>query len=740
MADHTAATNNPVGFGAFELDRGAGELRKHGVRIRLQGQPFAVLIILLEKSGQLVTREELQQRLWPADTYVAFDKGIYNAVKRLRETLGDEAETPRYIETIPKRGYRFLAEVHEIGTNASSTALEQPSQKRALTTSNPGQGTIPPQVETTTGYRRARTQWIIVGVTLLALLSGMGIWRLRRNHLEVPQPSMEVVPLVGLSGKELKPAFSPDGNQVAFSILGPENAGIYTTMVGGEKSLRLTSNSGDCCPRWSPDGRQVAFFRTSDEGVAAVFVIPAFGGTEHRLYSGPAGFSHRAVDWSPDGKVLAFTESHEDRTHAWIAVLSLADSSVRRLTSPSDLEFDYGPAFSPDGSTVAFIRGTLGGAPTDLYVVSSAGGAPRRLTYDNTWIYPPPTWTPDGRDIVFSSARGGFINLWRISSSGGTPWAVAGAGYGAISPSISPKGNQLVYQQVHDLRNIWRLGLRDEKHPQSPPEEVITEKGWKGRPYFSPDGKRIAFESWHSGYLEIRACDSDGSNCGQLTSLRGTAGGARWSPDGRYIAFEFRPKEHSEIYLLRLDGSMPRLLPTLPGADNLGPNWSRDGKWIYFYSDQGGGPFQIWKVQLNGGPPVKVTRNGGAFAAESADGRFLYYSKYSVPGIWKMPLEGGEESRVLDQPYREPTIPSGAGWLAWWDWAVARDGIYFLNFATKPYATLEFFEFATQKTLPIWTLPKPPGFGLSIAADEKSILYVQNEIGISSIMLVKNFR
>src|SRR5215831_15621815 len=339
--------------------------------------------------------------------------------------------------------------------------------------------------------------------------------------------------MVGLSDKVLKPAFSPDGNQVAFYILGSENAGIYTTMVGSEKSLRLTSSSGDCCPRWSPDGRQVAFFRTSDDGVAAVYVIPAFGGTEHRLYSGPAGFSHRAVDWSPDGKTLAFTERHEDRTHNWIALLSLADSSVRRLTSPSALEFDYGPAFSPDGSTVAFIRGTLGGAPADLYVMSSAGGAPRRLTYDNTWIYPPPTWTPDGRDIVFSSARGGFINLWRISSSGGTPWPVAGGGYGAVSPSISPKGNQLVYSQKQpDLRNIWRLDLRDRKHRQGPPRQVIGEKGWKGRPYFSPEGKRIAFESWQSGYLEIRACDSDGSNCGQLTSLRGTAGStlvAGWS-------------------------------------------------------------------------------------------------------------------------------------------------------------------------------------------------------------------
>src|SRR5580765_2141488 len=111
MAEYRPATKDPLRFGVFEMDPSARELRKHGVRIKLQDQPFAVLLILLEKPGQLVTKEEIQQRLWPTDTFVEFDKGIYNAMKRLRETLGDEAETPRYIETLPRRGYRFIAPV-----------------------------------------------------------------------------------------------------------------------------------------------------------------------------------------------------------------------------------------------------------------------------------------------------------------------------------------------------------------------------------------------------------------------------------------------------------------------------------------------------------------------------------------------------------------------------------------------------------------------------------------------------
>ena len=696
-------------FSIFEVDARSGELRRNGVRLRVQDQPFHILVKLLEHAGELVTREELRSTLWPADTFVDFDNGLNMAMNRLREVLGDVADRPTFIETVPRHGYRFIAPVEKPSSQAPSERAGASKQ--------------------TLERLAARARRITAGVTLLVLLSGIGIWRFTRNRAEAPLPPIEVVPLVGLPGFEGSPAFSPDGNQVAFALHGKENSGIYTTVVGGEKSLRLTSNSGDCCPRWSPDGRQVAFSRPTDEGVA-IYVMPAFGGTEHRLYSGPVSIFPRSLDWSPDGKVLAFSESHADKTHTWIGLLSLADSTTRRLTSPPTQDLDFGPAFSPDGSTVAFVRAIVAGVIEDVYVVPAAGGAPKRLTFDNCFIQGI-TWTPDGRDIVFSSLRGGSTTLWRISASGGTPRPVPGVGVDAVLPSISSKGNQLVYQQVVSNDNIWRVDLRDEKHRQDPAAVVISEKGGKGRPHFSPDGKRIAFESDRLGYPEIWACDSDGSNCGQLTSLHGTAGAARWSPDGHYIAFEFRPKEHSEVYLLEVGGGRPRLLATLPGADNGGPNWSRDGKWIYFYSDRGGGPFQLWKIQLNGGPPVQVTKNGGVFAAESADGRFLYYSKSDVPGIWKMPLQGGEETRVLDQPAGDD----------WYNWALGQNGIYFIRRVNaQPHATVQFFEFATHKIIPIWTLEKPDGPGLAVSADGRSILYVQNEFAQSNIMLVKNFQ
>ena len=148
----------------------------------------------------------------------------------------------------------------------------------------------------------------------------------------------------------------------------------------------------------------------------------------------------------------------------------------------------------------------------------------------------------------------------------------------------------------------------------------------------------------------------------------------------------------------------------------------------------------MWKTKLSGGPPIRVTRNGGVFAAESADGRFLYYSKFESLGIWKMPLDGGEEIRILDRPAGED----------WWNWALAQNGIYFVDLIRRTVSgeanprppIVKFFDFATSEETSIFTLTtdKPSYvFGLAVSPDQSSILYDQREYE-SSIMLIRNFR
>jgi len=701
-----------VRFDIFEVNLQAGELRKKGQLVKLQEQPFRVLSLLLERSGEVVARDELRQKLWPADTFVDFDHGLNSAVARLRDALSDSADKPRFIETVARRGYRFIGPLDE-----SAPAVPRVPDVLSLDDKTP------------VGKYARPTTWI-AGIPLLVLLGTIGLWAFYRRTMEAPLPSIEVMPLVGLRGFQVTPAFSPDGKQVAFRDSdGAHNTGIYTALVGGEDSLRLTSDPGDCCPTWSPDGLQIAFIRYVDK-TFSIIVVPALGGTEHRVYRGPAPMG-TGLAWSPDGKFLAFPEaSAVDPPRSWISLLSFADYSTKPLTSPPRASRDSESAFSPDGSQVAFVRSTVAGVSNDLYVISAAGGEARRLTFDHRPIIGPPAWTADGREIVYSSTRGGPESLWRISVSGGVPQPVAGPMGEAGWPSIPAKGDQLVYEQVVAKFNIWRLALKDQKHHQKPPSVLISEKGDKLRPDLSPDGKKIAFESNRLGFWDIWTCATNGLTCDQLTSLHGTAGRARWSPNGRYIAFEFHPKELSEIYIVEVPGGVPRPLSTIPGADNLSPSWSRDGQWIYFASKRGSEPFQLWKMPVQGGSPTKLTKNGGISGVESFDGRFLYYSKYELGGVWRMPLEGGEETQVL------PEVQGSS----WPNWALTSHGIYFLRFDKSPNVTIQFFEFATHKTTPIWTLEKEPGWGLATSRDGKSILYVQDEFADSNIILVKNFR
>jgi Tol biopolymer transport system component/DNA-binding winged helix-turn-helix (wHTH) protein len=707
MVEYRPVTTDPLRFGVFDIDPSARELRKHGVRIKLQDQPFSVLLMLLEKPGQLVTKEELQQRLWPADTFVEFDKGIYNAIKRLRETLGDQAGTPRYIETIPKRGYRFVGNVD------APIFQTQPAEKGRF-------GNVP-----------ARTWWASAGVILLVLLCGLGSWRYTRARSAGATRPMEVVPLVGLNGAQSRPAFSPDGNQIAFVLSNTTSPGIYTTLVSGGKPLRLTSGYKDRYPRWSPDGREIAFTRPTEQGIA-IYAIPALGGIERRLYAGPATEFPHSFDWSPDGKSLAISETDRDRTHARITLLSFADSVTRGLTEPGEQDLDLEPAFSPDGSRVAFVRSNVGGMVSELYVVPTSGGKARRLTFDQRTIWSLPAWMPDGNEIVFTSSRSGSPSLWRISAAGGTPQPVAGSSVNSQCPTISLKGNQLAYQQTVHQTDILRFSLTGKNLQQSKPVPVIEAKGLNIRPHFSPDGKKIAFQSSQSGYDEIWICNSNGSNCSSLTSLRGVAGAPRWSPDGRYIAFEYHPHSYTDVYVAEVGGGQPRLVSTFPDADNGCPSWSGDGQWLYFCSDRKHGRFQIYKTRLSGGPPIQVTTNGGVFGVESGDGRFFYFAKFAEAGIWRMPLNGGaEEIRVLDQP---------RGGTDWDFWALVHNGIYFVARGADSKDSVEFLDFAGEKKVRIFTMDGRPNDGLAVSPDEESILFAQVKLSESQVVLVKNFR
>ncbi len=542
---------------------------------------------------------------------------------------------------------------------------------------------------------------------------------------------MQIVPLTSYPGFQRNARFSPDGNRIAFTWYGDKdyNQDIYVKRVGEEKPLRLTTDpASDDSPAWSPDGRYIAF-RRRGKGKDAIYVVPASGGLERKLHTLNSGGDPESFDWSPDGKYLAFVDRGADWSEI-IYLLAVDNPKDRRpLTTPVGRSSDYFPRFSPDGRNIAFVRSA---DVSDIFLVSTAGGEPKRLTLDSSFIHSL-DWTPDGAHIVFSSDRlGGSVRLWRISTSGGQPEPLSTPPGLAEESTLSRDGRSLAFTQDEFNANIWRYEIPRPMGQSSAPTKLIAAAGYNASGQFSPDGKRIAFFSSRTGKGEIWVCDSDGSSPRQLTSSHvPVEASPHWSPDGREIAYQASPEGHVAIYVVSAEGGRPRRLTTADSRVGA-PSWSRDGKWIYFGSDESGA-WQVWKVPPEGGRAVQVTKKGGYAALESRDGKTLYYAKrLKLPGfrksqgLWKVPAQGGKETLVLKE--------LAAGLYDCWD--LSGDGIYFYN---DHSSAIDFFSFATHEITQI-AKPEKQGGPLAISPDGRWILSSQLDLHTSHIMLVENFR
>jgi Tol biopolymer transport system component/DNA-binding winged helix-turn-helix (wHTH) protein len=741
VVPEAAQSSSFLRFGAFELDLRAGELRRQGLKIKLQEKPLRILAILVEHSGEVVTREELREQLWPADTFVDFDHSINTAINKLREALGDSAENPRLIETLPRHGYRF------IGPVGPSNAVRPPppaQEPKATTTEaglrivhTPKSGDKAPSVAVRLpaglARPRGRAALYIAGTILASLLLVVGLAVGPSFFNKSAAPHMRVVPLTSFPGREDHPSFSPDGNQIAFEWTGEkeDNYDIYVKVIGADSTLRLTTNpAADRAPAWSPDGRYIAFLRhtQSEDGI---YLIPALGGTERKLYSPRLGhlWGFERLDWSPDGKFLAFSEVVPGEEHLRIAVLSVETLEKRVVTTPppSSLYGDLGPRYSTNGQMLAFQRYSAPGI-IDAYVVPAAGGEPVRLT--KSAFVDGLAWTPEGTNLIYSSDRGDSSGLWNIRAAGGAAERLSLGTEDAYHLALSRYGRRLAYVRTSEDQNIWRFDVSRSQNGTAPPTRLIASTRLDAGPQFSPDGSKIVFTSARSGNCcEIWVSRSDGSRATQVTHFDGPlAGTPRWSPDGREIAFDCDAGGSADIYVVAAEGGQPRRLTTDRSTESA-PSWSRDGRWIYFASDRTR-TWQVWKIPAEGGKAVQVTEKGGFAAFESYDGKTLYYAKGQLaPGLWKKPVEGGEETLVLNQ------LLSGL----WGYWGLTRRGIFFYDAGT---GAIEFYSFATRKISRVATPEQGPYFeypGFSISPDGRWILYTQVDTSSSNIMLVENF-
>lgn len=735
-------------FGSFRVDELERVLLRGEDVVPLTPKAFEILLVLVESSGHVLTKEQLMKRVWP-DSFVE-EANLSHNIYKLREALGEGRDGEKFIETLPRRGYRFVAKVIEVQSDDPELIVAEQLRAHIVieedNESNATNVTAPTEVAAVQRNWQRPTRafnwalYIAVPVVVVVTLALGGIiflqrrWAASPSTVHSPPLQMRTTPLTSFPDEELDPALSPDGKLIAFSWKGGANKGlnVYVQQVDGGTPVRLTSEvARDGCPKWSPDGRYLAFSRLSvDATKNGIYLIPALGGPERHLLTAWSG----KVDWSPDGKYLVFSGRSSAQGSTPLGILNIDSLAVRQLTTPPpNMQGDFDCSFSPDGQQVAFVRRAE--SASELFVVGTTGGEPRQLTFDNRRI-DTPAWTPDGRELVFASNRDGSYNLWRMPSEGGTPMRLEGIGLDARQPSIARSGGRLVYSQQSIDTNIWRIQTRAGAGDSDSRIKVIGSTRRDENPHLSPDGKKIAFESNRSGSRELWLADADGSNQLQLTNFAGPlTSNARWSPDGRELAFDSRPEGHAQIYLINANGGQVRRL-TNDAYDNLAPSWSHDGQWLYFGSNRSG-VWQVWKMPVAGGEPVQVTVNGGYEAVEAADGQSIFFNKQGFWhfGLFQLSLAEGKENKVLDLPQLE----------SFRDWAVTAEGIYYIERYSqgKPAVpvSVQFFDFATRQSKLIAALEHDPTSdpGLNVSADGRWLIYSIDDYRNFDLMLVENF-
>jgi Tol biopolymer transport system component len=433
----------------------------------------------------------------------------------------------------------------------------------------------------------------------------------------------------------------------------------------------------------------------------------------------------RSLAWSADSQNLFFSGRLAPQDANGLFVLSVATGETRKLTTPPVVAIggDGDPALSPDGHTVAFMRGPSG-SNLGIFTLAltpdlRAAAEPKQIT-DQRGRSTQPAWSPDGRDIIFSVESQGGRNLWRAPADGSEkPRRMPGIGEDESVPAISVRAHRLVYSRHAADDNIWRLDTRT-----GAATRFVSNTLRDLEPRYSPDGRRVAFTSNRSGQIEVWTAEADGSNQVQLTDMKTSITSApRWSPDGRQIVFISTLYGQSDVFVMGAAGGAPRRLTDTPSHDTA-PAWSHDGKWIYFSSNRGG-DFQIYKMPAAGGQAIQVTKKGGYAPLESPDGRSIYYARRStLDGVWQVPVDGGDEVQVT------PGID------LWGNFAVVDSGIFFVP---KEKGAIQFFDFATRQVKTIAKVDKPITFGLTATADGRTVLYTQTDREIDELILVEDF-
>ncbi|MGH9482506.1 MAG: winged helix-turn-helix domain-containing protein [Terriglobales bacterium] len=650
-------------FGAFELDPATGELRRDGVRLRLQEKPLRLLLALLRQPGELVTRAELQKELWPGESFLDFEDGLNTAVRKLREALGDSAETPRYLETIPRRGYRWIA------AGPAPLASSPPPDSPSL----PFPTAAPP-----------RFPWPVV-LPALPILAFAAWW-----FLPLPPPQITSVAQLTSSARidtPVKPL--SDGAHVYYLERSGGRWSLMAVPVGGGEAepVAAPGPSAAVLDFSSRTGRLLlGSFVGRDQG-NELWTMSAQGGRAERLGVSGAG----AAVFSPDGTQIAYMQSAD----LWI--MHTGGSHRRKLAEIGGAGW---LAWSPDGRGLRYTEGDYGRG--SIWEISSEGRNPHRVvaagtggpngSFDSACCG---AWTRDGRYYIFTATQSGQTNLFALRERG--PWwrrsprGPFQLTHGPDSPSDSAPS--LDGRRIFFYNGVGHF--EPERVDPATGRVAPDPNPWAAVSGFSRDGRWIAYPDYGAGDPGLVRSGLDGSERLQLAGPEYHATFPRWAPDGNWIVFSGQTEGHAGMaYLVPSAGGEPQPLladgsdvgdadwsshghrlvasrardprqvdqrelvlvdfasrsaEVIPGSAGLAMSrWSFDGRFISATSlDQH--QLKLWDVA---GRQWRVIARGAAFgiAEWSPDSRYLYFQDLLAPGepLERYDARSGQSARVAE--------------------------------------------------------------------------------------------
>jgi len=712
-----------IQFGVFEVDLRAGELRRNGSRVKLQDQPLQILTLLLERPGEVVSRDELRTRLWPADTFVDFDHSLNAAVRRLRDALGDSAENPRFVETVARRGYRFLVPV-----SGMPPALEAELR-------------VPPP-------QPARTWWIAsAAVVLLVAGLGAGLFLGRRGSGPSPASPPIVERRLTANPSEYpisSAALSYDGKYLAFS----DDTGFYLRQIdtGETHPLALPDGFRAKPVSWFPDGSHILV--TSLAGSSqepGLWQISALGGSPRKLAD-----QGREAAVSPDGTQIAFLKGTSESQELW---LMGADGEHPRKLAGQTGDLFRSPVWSQDGDRVAFVRGVYRagtyGIQPQIEILDLASNQ-RWTVSSEARLGPALAWVGDRVVYVLSevSPSQNDSNLWslkidaRTGKSLGTATRITSSAGAIRYLSSAANGKRLAYLKEGWQPDVYVARLEGNGTRLSTPRRLTLDERQDLPWSWTPDSKEILFGSDRDGSFHIFRQAPDQTTPELLVGGSEQSMLPRLTPDGKHLVYlqyrqAFDPSNAVRMMRIPVAGGPPQLVMEVQGLTN--EQCARQPSSLCLYSVAGDKRLTFMSFDPMQGTGQEVTHIDDDLPyaynwSLSPDGSTLVMAKSNKldiivqPVIRVLTLKDGKERRIALKDWSSVNAI---------DWTADGKGLWVS--ASNTNGTNALLNVDLQgRARPVWEQTKM-AVGWAIPSPDGRYLAMWQASGNANVWMVENF-